>query len=562
MLARARSTFEGWHNLDRPPAELVRDALSQLSSPFAHDSKCKKEGGPKMFFLASPWQMLNAIPRAVSLRDASIRAISNVTWPGKPSFKDEWLANGQPVTTYPTSCTYMERSDGTLPADTKHEYFMTVDIDGINALSKEQEQGDKTVRDALCTQVVDMFMKSRDDAEPAILSCLTSILVEAFRRMCGASVAVSWHKTFGYKPSWRAYIVGIAFRDNYEAKAFVDEEVKDRCLQMFRERLPEPLRSSGRLDKIVDCGTYADGWDRCLGSAKLNSTNPQQMRFHRVQPLADLTDPSLLRLFNECPNKYLLTVLGWIYPEAVFDGSRARSSFIWASDVTAGTRSSSGKRLAGPLSLAPCGKVPRLGPDGHQASLDTAQNARLSSLIAQSFARHKFAHPDDTTKLWAGDGGVLKNKGTKQESFEIYAAPSDFMLCVYRNCGFRKSDTPTAIVAPFDHKSSMHSPENSAGKIMYRVSLGHDRQTWIRQNCHKCGGEFGYKMHFICPLDPAPAGESIKSYVLGPSVVKEKTLVVADSMETEPVEPDDDLNSYYIANVTVVVCGLRRQLHI
>jgi len=234
MLDHARTSFAAWNDLDRPAAELVRDALSLLTSPFAHDSRCKTEGGPKMFFLASPWQMLNAIPRAVSLRDASIRAIGNITWPGKASFQEKWLKSGQPVVPYPTCSTYMARSDETLLAYPKHEYFVTVDIDAINVLTKEQEQGDMVLRDTLCKQVMDLFTKSRDDAEPAILSCLTSILVETFQSVCDASVAVSWHKTFGYKPSWRAYVVGIAFRDNYEAKAFVDAELRERCLRMFR----------------------------------------------------------------------------------------------------------------------------------------------------------------------------------------------------------------------------------------------------------------------------------------------------------------------------------------
>jgi hypothetical protein len=152
MLACAKATFDAWHDLERPDDELVRDALFRLTSPFAHDSKCgggarpsaaspgstasadsaasaatpaerkqkrraNAEGGPKMFFLASPWQMLKAIPRAGSERDQSMKAIGNVKWPGKNAggddgkvtFDEAWLENGQPVLPYPTCSTYAMR---------------------------------------------------------------------------------------------------------------------------------------------------------------------------------------------------------------------------------------------------------------------------------------------------------------------------------------------------------------------------------------------------------------------------------------------------------------------
>jgi hypothetical protein len=569
MLKRARDTFDKWNDFARPAEELVHDALFLLTTPFAQDSKCAKgamEGGPKMFCLASPWQILNAIPLAKSNRDDSIRAIGNIIWPGNHAFNTDWLKHGQPVFPYPTCSMYMPRSDETEIERVYREYFMTVDVDGINVLTKLEQMADTRTRDALCAQVVDLFTKSRDDAEPAILACLTSILVETFKRVCDASVKVSWHKTFGYKPSWRAYVVGIAFRDNYEAKAFVDQEIREKCLQMFKERLPEPFRNSDRLDKVVDCGTYADGWDRCLGSAKLNSENAAQMRFLRVQPLAELTDESLLTMFNECPNKYLLTVLGWMYPESVYSGSRPRTSFVWASEATAGTRSSKNKRTAQSPSTTGH-KRQCIGVGDDQIALDVSQNNRLSDLVARSFEKHGFAHPTDASIQWSGEGGVLKNVGTDNEAFEIYAAPSELMLCVYRNCGFKKNDTPSPVIAPFNPKASMHSSGNSSAKIIYKISLRVDRQMWIRQNCHKCGGEFGYKMQYICPLvTPTAAHTTIKDYILGDqrSAADEQVELETQAHITPEQAPvyDQLTDALFIPNIAVVVNGIKRMIHI
>lgn len=602
MLACAKTTFEAWHDLDRPADELVRDALFRLTSPFAHDSKCggsfvapsvpsalsspastaesaiaaetrpKKrpapEGGPKMFFLASPWQMLKAIPRAGSERDQSVRALGNVKWPGRHvgsadgkavAFDESWLEHGQPVLPYPTCSTYAMRSDETLPAEDKHEYFFTMDVDGINALSAEQEKGDRATRDALCERAIDVFQNSQSSDAPAILSLLSDILTRTFERVGGVKVAISWHKTFGYKPSWRAYAVGVMFRDNYEAKAFVNDELKDACLQMFRDHLPDPFRASERLEKIVDCGTYVDGWDRCLGSAKLNTGDPTKMRFLQVNPLTGVSDPSLVALFNECPNRYLLTVLGWIYPEEVYRGTRARDSFVLRQEPTAGTRSAKASlAVRGLLTKRDEANKKRQRVEEGVVWLAADQNARLSEIIATSFERHGFVHPRDATKRWAGINGVIKPLGSGATfAFEIQAAASDFMLCVYRNCGIDRTHTPRPVKPTFDPNTVLHSPENSAGKINYQIVLADDQELWVTQNCFKCGGEHGHKMQFICPV-VVPPGMCLRSHVM---------LLPADAPAPTPEEPDPDelarelaqykkeWAKYYIPKVIMIVDG-------
>jgi hypothetical protein len=568
MLAHSKLTFEAWHNLSRPAQELVEDALNLLALSFAHDSRCggargaaagaKKvasEGGPKMFFMASPWQMLNTIPQGGKWRDRSIKQIGNVAWPGAHNYEEAWLQTGQEMKAYPTCSAYVMRSEETIPADTNHEYSFTLDVDGINALTKQEEKTDKLVRDELCEQVVRCFQENRGDVEPAILVLLTDILVDTFGRL-GASVSVSWHKTIGYKPSWRAYVVGAAFRDNYDAKAFVEHELKDRCLQMFRERLPEPFRNSDRLNSIVDCGTYGDGWDRCLGSAKLNSCNPEEMRFLHVKPLTSLTDPMLLALFNDCPNRYILTVLGWVYPEEVYNGSRPHSDFFLTYEPNAGTRTlkrKSGKKYASGGER--CEKRVKLG---HESRLSEDQNKRLSDLVANSLHAHGFVHPSDSTKKWRGEGAELIDDGDGGRTFKIAAAPSEFMLCVYKNCRFKPNQVPKLTKAIFDAGSAMHSSDTSGGKIIYQISLWDDKQPWIKQNCFKCGGEFGHNLQFICETVLQPGAPSILEFVMGatPDVT-----VVADAMELDDAgELDDDVDMYNIANVMVAVGGKYRSL--
>lgn len=620
MLACAKTTFEAWHDLDRPADELVRDALYRLTSPFAHDSRCggsvagfsrfaapstpsspasaasagtagtagtaesavtaekrpKKraaEGGPKMFFLASPWQMLKAIPRAGSERDQSMRAIGNVKWPGKHvgsddgkavAFDESWLENGQPVLPYPTCSTYAMRSDETLPAEDKHEYFFTMDVDGINALSADQEKGDRATRDALCERAIEVFQNSQSSDAPAILSLLSDILTRTFERVGGIKVAVSWHKTFGYKPSWRAYAVGVLFRDNYEAKAFVNDELKDACLQMFRDHLPDPFRASERLEKIVDCGTYADGWDRCLGSAKLNTGDPSKMRFLQVNPLTGVSDPSLVALFNECPNRYLLSVLGWMYSEEVYRGTRARDTFVLCREPTAGTRSAKASvAVRGLLTKRDEADKKRQRVEEGVAWLAADQNARLSEIIATSFERHGFVHPRDATKRWSGINGVIKPLGSGATfAFEIQAAASDFMLCVYRNCGIDRDHTPRAVKPTFDPNTVLHSPENSAGKINYQIVLTDDRELWVTQNCFKCGGEHGHKMQFICPV-VIPPGFCLRSHVML-SPAPPTTEPDSDDATAAP-DPDErarviarykkEWANYYIPKVFMIVDG-------
>jgi hypothetical protein len=550
MLACAKANFKAWHDLDRPAEELVRDALLRLVAGFAHDSKSAAgtEGGPKMFFLASVWQMLYAIPQARSRTKQSIRVMGQVIWPGSDGFDDAWAEQGQPMLPYSTCSMYVMRSDETLPPEASHEFFFTLDVDGINALSREQEKGSIHTRDELCQEVMQLFSKNRGDDDPAILTRLSDILVEIFGKVNGAAVKVAWHRTVGYKPSWRAYVVGAWFRDNYEAKAFVQEELSERCAQMFKSCLPEPFCSSERLYNIVDCGTYADGWDRCVGSAKLNSAEPSQMRFLSVQPIESLTHPALFKLFHECPNRYLLTVLGWVYPEESFLNARPRSSFVITRELTAGSRSRS-KKIA-------CARKPTsiLKGDSKRArtangGLDADQNQRFSDLIARSLTAHGFVHSVDASKVWRGEGGVVDSFEDGSEYMEMRAASGDFMLCAYRNCAIGKHHEPRPEIPKFDTTTALHSGEKSAGKMNFRISLNEDRQPWVQMNCFKCGGEFGHKMQFMCPVLTSP-GVSVREYVLGKS----------EPLPLPATEADDCVDALCMTNISFVVDGVYRKL--
>jgi hypothetical protein len=192
------------------------------------------------------------------------------------------------------------------------------------------------------------------------------------------------------------------------------------------------------------------------------------------------------------------------------------------------------------------------------AWLDAGQNARLSEIIATSFERHGFVHPRDATERWAGINGVIKPLGSGATfAFEIQAAASAFMLCVYRNCGIDRNHTPRPVKPTFDPNTVLHSPENSAGKINYQIVLTDDQELWVTQNCFKCGGEHGHKMQFICPV-VVPPGMCLRSHVMLPP---------ADAPAPTPEEPDPDERArvlarykkewakYYIPKVIMIVDG-------
>lgn len=573
MIQRARELFEEWNDLDRPVVDLVRDALLCLTLCFAHDMRCslkKKdangkavEGGPKMFFMASPWQILNAIPRGYSDKEKSIDAIDNIIWPGSNGFNEKWLSMGQPVLPYPSCSVYTSRVDETLPKASKREYFMQIDVDGINALTADQEkkQG-KKVMNELCEKVIEVFQQETD-SRPSMLSRLSGIIKNTFDTEWNTAVSISWHKTIGFKPSWRAYVVGRVFQDNYEAKMFVADRLQEECVSMFREHLPEPFKSSDRLSKIIDCGTFSDGWDRCLGSAKLVTKDPQQMRFLSVQPLNAQTDKDLMDLFNECPNMYILTVLGWIYPETVFRGDLPRDDLIvkYREELSRSNKGTgkAGLRDGSIFSASPREKRAKCvdARDSHEY-LTAEQTARLTQVVSDSFDQHGLVHPTDVKKKWKGELGALKSVDGNQY-LEIQAAASDFMLCAYRNCVLGDGNSPRRQVPRLDTKSAMHSPETSAGKINYQIFLKEDQEPWIRQNCFKCGGQYGFKMQYLCPVAFPPGVRSLRDFVVGEEKAAAEAL---DHDNTEETEPEDSLDGIYIPNVTVLTDGTVRKLFI
>lgn len=563
MISRAREIFEDWNDFDRPAADLVRDALLRLTLCFAHDMRCaskKKddkgkavEGGPKMFFMASPWQILNAIPRGLSDKDKSIEAIDNIIWPGSNGFDERWLSQGQPVLPYPSCSVYASRVDETLSQTTKREYFMQIDVDGINALTADQEkkQGKKT-RDELCERVIEVFQQE-SDSRPSMLARLSGVIKKTFRDEWNTAVSISWHKTIGFKPSWRAYVVGRVFQDNYEAKMFVADRLQEECVSLFREHLPEPFKQSDRLSKIIDCGTFSDGWDRCLGSAKLSTRDPQQMRFLSVQPLSAQTDEGLMDIFNECPNRYILTVLGWIYPQRVFSGNLGRDELVvkYRADVP---RPKKGKASGATAPSSTREKRVKCSDtrDSHEY-LTEDQTARLSRLVSDSFERHGLVHPQDPQKRWKGELGAAKvMEGL--EYLEIQAAASDFMLCAYRNCTL-DAESPRKTVPKIRTDAAMHSPDTSAGKINYQISLKDDHEPWIRQNCFKCGGQYGFKMQYLCPVVFPPGVRSLRDHVLGVSEVEKESA----RLETDD-RIDSSLEGIHVPNVRVVVDGAMRKL--
>mmetsp|Transcript_10177 Transcript_10177/g.25027 ORF Transcript_10177/g.25027 Transcript_10177/m.25027 type:complete len:108 (-) Transcript_10177:1338-1661(-) len=103
------------------------------------------------------------------------------------------------------------------------------------------------------------------------------------------------------------------------------------------------------------------------------------MRFLSVQPLTSLADPSLMQLFNDCPNRYLLTVLGWVYPKAVYDGVLKREAFVVPYESTAANSKQLRIRneIGGGADQEQL-KRQKQSTGGTSVILDSAQNERVS----------------------------------------------------------------------------------------------------------------------------------------------------------------------------------------
>ena len=507
--ARRTEIFEG---LRDDPDAWARAAQFHQSLVLAHDmvvrrdddeggqtkKKKMKEGGPKMFCLASPWQALYRISRKRQNEgvSADVSKLKSVRSASSSLSSTAWNELGQPRADWPACSLYNSRFDELNDVGTR-EYFFTLDVDGANAVPPREDETVDEYRER-CADVIAEFENAKKSDRLPLLAELTEKIREAFGTVTNRTVRVSWHKTIGWKPSWRAYVVGVVFRDIDYAKHFVHDVLVPLCAPLIHRRFP-PIddEHAALVDGVMDVGnTYGVGFDRCLGMAKLVSDDPSSMRFLEVKPMDRFSDPSLVSTFSACPNEYVLSVLGWMYPRTLDANGNVEEPTALLLDYA---RSLDGGKRRGPSLTKDRSKVPRASSSGDVVELPEDAAKRASDAFARAM------RDAGLEKHWRGEN-VVGGRDGRGEYVEMFSAGTGKRFCAYRCFDMRQGDreNPRKDVA-MRSKPKKHGAVGSERKIMFRAYLDRDRDDgryWIRQNCFKCGG----KLQYACALDP-PGGD-------------------------------------------------------
>lgn len=485
-------------------------------------TKKTKEGGPKMFCLASPWQALYRISRkrqndGVSADVAKLRTVRSASSSlGCPTYDEV----GQPLVDWPACSLYNSRFDEMNERGSR-EYFFTLDVDGANAVAPIEDETVDAYRER-CARVIAEFERGSssghgDDAPDGrrlpLLAELTEKIREGFASITNRTVRVSWHKTIGWKPSWRAYVVGVVFRDVDYAKHFVHAVLAPMCAPLIHSRFPPANdEHAAMIDGVMDVGnTYGVGFDRCLGMAKLVSDDPGSMRFLEVKPMDRFSDSSLVATFNACPNEYILSVLGWVYPRTLdANGDEEDPTALridYARTLDGGKRASSGTR--GESSKGNARRRTTRASNDDVVELPPEAARRASDLFSGAM------RDAGLEKDWRGEN-VVRGRDGRGEYVEMFSAGEGKRFCAYRCLDMRAGDgdNPRKGI-PLRVKPKRHGVFGSERKIMFRAYLDRDRDDgkyWIRQNCFKCGG----KLQYACAVEP-PGGD-LGAHVMGTGV--------------------------------------------
>lgn len=514
----------------RDPLAAARDMQFHQSLVLAHDmvvsrdeptrenanasaKKKTKEGGPKMFCLASPWQALYRISRKRQNEGVSgdVQKLKSVRSASSSTSSAAWNEEGQPLTDWPACSLYNPRFDE-LNDRGAREYFFTLDVDGANALVPVEDETVDAYR-GRCADVIAEFESARSSDRLPLLAELTEKIREAFGSVTNRTVRVSWHKTIGWKPSWRAYVVGVVFRDIDYAKHFVHSVLVPLCAPLVHARFP-PVddEHAGLVDGVIDCGnTFGTGFDRCLGMAKLVSEDPGSMRFLEVKPMDRFSDTSLVSTFSACPNEYVLSVLGWMYPRTLdANGEEEDPSALFLDYTRSLDRGKRGAAATGESRGSKATRTRRGEEDysrGGAVDLPDDAAKRASDLFANAL------RAAGLEKNWKGENAVTGRDG-RGEYVEMFSAGPEKRFCAYRCLALREgdADTPRKGV-PLRSNPKRHGASGSERKIMFRAYFDRDRDDgtyWIRQNCFKCGG----KLQYACALEP-PAGGDLRECIFG-----------------------------------------------
>jgi hypothetical protein len=291
--------------------------------------------------------------------------------------------------------------------------------------------------------------------------------------LLGFKTHVSWHKSIGWKPSWRGYVVGAIFKNTSQAKQFLLQEVL-------------PKLQSGEYPwfakDVFDISSYQSGVDRCIGSAKLMVDEPDQMRFLDTSPLEHVSDLILTAIFHRCPNEYLVTVLGWIYPHFKTTCPEPHRLIVQGFGACPGSTSNKpNKRKRNDIITID--------------SVSNEEKERIQSMVTESLEAAGLAVG------WTGSGAVHGWDKRDCEFVEIKASGTSY-FCAHNEC---VELTPTTEWNQAVRKPNATPHTQNAGKIKFRLYLDPDERCkkgqnpfWLKQNCFSCKNT----MRRVCSVNP------------------------------------------------------------
>jgi len=423
-------------------ALLTHPSLVMAHDIFNKNQKEGQEGGAKDFLLVSPWQFLSTLKYSnnanaeISFKTFQCARILSVQ---SPNFERTWEADGQPVRDWPRCSLYNSRCDSTQEDDKQH-YFLNIDIDGKHCMTDDETKRKDGKR------VMGLFEEGHEGQESR-LKIIGFFVKQAFGEL-GFDVQVTWHKSIGWKPSWRGYAVGAVFKRPSDAKQFM----RDMVISKLKIDYACWCDSEDQWSKILDDSPYCAGVDRCLGSAKLDSHNQSGMRFLNTSPVEGVSDTPLLKQFHKCPNEYVLKCLGWIYPRECIDA--VKNVFV---EMPRSTKPPKRKTLAAATDVA-------FAVNGSR---------EVEEVISRSLAR------DNLAENWTGGQSVRFS----DKWVEMRPAPGS-MYCVYLEGGSHNSDP---------------------SKMVFRVEFNAENDLrgihWLKQRCYSCNNtDNGEVFRKVCPV--------------------------------------------------------------
>lgn len=384
------------------------------------------ETSSKVFVACSPWQFLHTLGAPTEIkktRAVELFAAQAIMNPSSPKFKKAWLSEGQPLHggAWPSCSLYAPRFDNEYP-----EYFLTLDVDGKHCLTEAE----------LAERAGSRVMKQFE--EGGVLNEITTVVKTLLGRCFNdVSCHVSWHRSIGWKPSWRAYVVGPIFKNILVAKHFVTNNL-----------IPALREEKWWKEDLLDDRTFQKGFDRCIGSAKLDTEN--DMRFLDQHPL-EISDNKLKEMFIRCPNEYTLRCMGLILPESFFSAE---------TEVT----------LLDTPGIARTG-APRkknAAPD----SVLSVSDALVSSVVHRTLLQNGFL---DQNEVWEGSNVSVQRDDLKYV-LQIRATNRS-VFCAFKQC---ETNEEGRLV-----KSQHCKPHTSSGKQIFRIYATTEKAV-LRQSCFNC----------------------------------------------------------------------------